>query len=295
MIIVKLQGGLGNQMFQYALGRRLALLHKSDLKLDLHFLNDKTPKAHFTMRDYELGAFNLVCDFSGYDEVKHFYGNKVISKFKRKFGNIKYCNENGQRFQPKVFDLKEDIYLDGYWQSEKYFASIRSNLLSEFSLKESILDKLEINASLKQIKELINTTNSVSVHFRRGDYVSDTVTSQFHGTCSMQYYEEAIKLIASKIQNPYFFLFTDDLDWVMNQKIIEGFPTTLAFTSDMYLDMHLMSLCKNNIIANSSFSWWGAWLNQNEEKLVIAPKRWFAKEELNPQTQDLIPQKWIRL
>jgi hypothetical protein len=237
----------------------------------------------------------LACDFSEYIETEHFYRNNLISKIKRRLGSLKLVNEKGYQFNPEIMELKGNIYLNGYWQSEKYFEAIRSNLLSEFSLKNSLLDKLESNESLRKIKALINTTNSVSVHFRRGDYVSDSVTSQFHGTCSMSYYQNAIKRIVAEIPNPHFFLFTDDPEWVKSQKIIEGFPSTLAVTSNMHLDMYLMSQCQHNIIANSSFSWWGAWLNRNPEKLVIAPKRWYAKVELNPQTQDLVPENWIRL
>lgn len=295
MIIVKLQGGLGNQMFQYAIGRRLSLLKQSTLKLDLSFLNDKNPTAHYTIRNYELDPYNLVCDFSKYVETEHFYRSNLLSKIKRKLGSLMLVNEKGYKFNPEILELKGNIYLNGYWQSEKYFEAIRSNLLSEFSLQNSLLNKLESDKSLKRIKELINSTNSVSVHFRRGDYVSDAVTSQFHGTCSINYYQNAIKQIATQISNPHFFLFTDDPDWVKSQKIIEDFQTTLAVTSNMHLDMYLMSLCKHNIIANSSFSWWGAWLNRNEDKLVIAPKTWYAKDELNQQSQDLIPQNWIRL
>lgn len=295
MIIVKLQGGLGNQMFQYAIGRHLSIIHNTVLKLDLSFLNDKTPRANFTIRNFELDAYNLVCDFSEYIGTEQFYGNNLLSKIRRKLGSLKQVNENGHQFNSKILELKGNIYLNGYWQSEKYFKSIKSNLHSEFRLKNSLLDKLENDESLQPIKELINTTNSISVHFRRGDYVSDSVTNQFHGTCSINYYQEAIKLIASKIQNPHFFLFTDDPEWLTNQKIIEGFPSTITITSNMHLDMYLMSLCKHNIIANSSFSWWGAWLNLNEEKLVIAPQRWFAKDVSNQQTQDLIPQNWIRI
>ena len=295
MIIVKLQGGLGNQMFQYAIGRQLSIINNTYLKLDLSFLNDKTPRANFTIRNYELDAFNLACSFPEYIEIKHFYQNNLISKIKRRLGSLKQVKEKGLKFNPNILELKGNIYLSGYWQSEKYFEAIRSNLLSEFSLKNSLQDKLESDESLQQIKELINTTNSVSVHFRRGDYVSDSVTNQFHGTCLMNYYQDAIRRIADQIPNPHFFLFSDDPEWVVSNRIIDDFPTTVVTAPNMHLDMYLMSLCKHNIIANSSFSWWGAWLNPNPEKMVIAPKRWFAKDELNLQTQDLIPQNWIRL
>jgi len=295
MIIVKLQGGLGNQMFQYAVGRQLSIINNTTLKLDLSFIKDKKLREHFTLRDFELEALNINCEYSSLDDVKHFANNNIISKIKRKFANTKLLTEKGKRFQSEVLDSGKEIYLDGYWQSEKYFEKIRTELLSEFSLKKSSLDKLNNNESLKQIKELIESSNSIAIHFRRGDYVTDTVTNQFHGTCSIQYYQDAIKLLAQKVQSPHFFLFSDDPEWVLNNRVADDFPTTVVTTLDMHFDMYLMSLCKHNIIANSSFSWWGAWLNRNSEKLVIAPEKWFADCNMNDQTIDLIPEKWIRI
>lgn len=295
MIIIKLMGGLGNQMFQYALGRRLALLNQVDLKLDLTELLDRTPKANVTFRDYELGVFQINSEIAKEKEVRLFYHNDIISKIKRLIISTKLLTEKSLNFDPNILDSGNQVYLSGYWQCEKYFEPIRNVLLSDFTLRQSFLDKLTTDERIRNIKNQIKTTSSVSVHFRRGDYVSDLVTNHFHGTCSMSYYQNAIERIAVEIANPHFFLFTDDPDWVINQKIIESFPTTLVLTSNMHLDMYLMSLCKHNIIANSSFSWWGAWLNQNEKKLVIAPKKWFADSNMNDQTIDLIPEKWIRI
>ena len=248
MIIVKLKGGLGNQMFQYAYGRKLTLERQATLVLDKTYL---TPIRQLitgtTTRHYELGEF----------------------KIKAKFTKAKGHN-----------------YLDGYWQNEKYFKDIRHILLKDFTLKK------KTNNFLK-LKKLIAETNSVSIHFRRGDYVKRAVTRKYHGVLNLNYYRRAIALIGEKVEKPNFFVFSDDISWVKkNFKI--GKP--LTFISGLRKltnseELILMSLCKHNIIANSSFSWWGAWLNKNPAKIVIAPKRWFrAKTD-----SEIVPQSWIKL
>jgi hypothetical protein len=254
---------------------------------------DRTPREHLTFRDYELGEFQINPLIAEESEVRLFNQNDPVSRIKRLFSRTKLVREKNLRFQPTILNSGDQVYLNGYWQCEKYFDAIRTELLNDFTLKYDLLSELHKN-QLEPI-ESINRTNSVSVHFRRGDYVSDEITNSFHGTCSIQFYHNAIKLMAKQVQSPHFFLFSDDPEWILKNRIINDFPTTVITTSNMHHDMYLMSLCKHNIIANSSFSWWGAWLNRNPEKRIIAPKRWFAKDELNPQTQDLIPQNWIRL
>lgn len=295
MIIVKLQGGLGNQMFQYAIGRRLALLHQVDLKLDLTELLDRTAKANFTFRDYELGVFQINSLIAEVEEVSLFNQNDIVSKIKRLFIPIKLVLEKSLNFEPMIQYSGDQVYLNGYWQSEKYFESIRTVLLSDFTLRQSFLDKHTADEQIKTIKNHIETTPSVSVHFRRGDYITETITNSVHGTCTVDYYRNAINLILEKVESVHLFLFSDDPEWVLINQLFDDLPTTVVTTSDKHLDMYLMSLCQHNIIANSSFSWWGAWLNRNQEKIVIAPKMWFRKDDLNQQTQDLIPQNWIRL
>jgi len=295
MIIVKLQGGLGNQMFQFAIGRRLALLHMVDLTLDLTELLDRTPKSNFTFREYELGVFQINSQIAAEQEVRVFNQNDIVSKIKRLFISTKLVPEKSLNFELTILNLGNQVYLNGYWQSEKYFESIRTVLLSDFTLRQSFLDKHTADERIKTTKSQIETTPSVSVHFRRGDYITDSITNIAHGTCTLEYYRNAINLICEKDASVHLFIFSDDPDWVQTNRLFDDLPTTVVTTSDKHMDMYLMSLCQHNIIANSSFSWWGAWLNRNPDKMVIAPKRWFAKEELNQQTQDLIPQNWIRL
>lgn len=295
MIIIKLLGGLGNQMFQYAIGRQLSNIYDSKLFLDLSFLLDKAPKENFTFRNFELSEFNIKAECKSNFEFDYLYNNSLISKVRRKIGRINLILESDMRFNPSVLLAGKNIYLDGYWQSEKYFEKIRSQILADFSIKKSISDKINNKESVKEIKDLIERTNSVSIHFRRGDYINNDVINSVHGICNNQYYYNAINLILNKVHSPHFFLFSDDPEWLLNTCLQIDIPITIASTSDKHLDMYLMSLCKHNIIANSSFSWWGAWLNPNPEKMVIAPQKWFAIDDLNQQTKDLLPQNWIRI
>ena len=139
---------------------------------------------------------------------------------------------------------------------------------------------------------MISQTNSVSLHIRRGDYVSNQKTNQTHGTCDLDYYQRCITEIEKEVENPYFFVFSDEIEWVKeNLKINHPAEYVDQNTGDKsYEDMRLMSQCKHNVIANSSFSWWGAWLNSYPDKIVFAPKRWFASDKHN--TKDLIPEGW---
>jgi len=295
MIIVKLQGGLGNQMFQYATGRQLSVLYDTKLKLDLSFLLDRSLKEDFTFRDFELGKLNIVAEFVKLKDVQFFLKEDFISRLKKRFGRFQLFKEENFSFQQEIFSKGKSIYLDGYWQSERYFINIREKLLSEFTPDRGTLSKLNENPVLKNFREQILNNQSVSVHFRRGDYISNKVTNSYHGTCSYQYYNDAIGLIKQKTGKPHYFLFSDEPEFLTSLDFIKEIPSTTVTSNDPHLDMHLMSLCKHNIIANSSFSWWGAWLNQNPDKIVIAPERWFAKDELNLQTKDLVPSKWIRI
>lgn len=294
MIIVKLQGGLGNQMFQYAIGRKLSLLNKTKLKLDLNFLLDRTPRSNFTYRDYNLNIFNLKLDFATQDEIKPFI-NYLDSKIKRKIyaylflgKNNKYISEKQFTCDPSIFKLTGNIYLDGYWQTEKYFADIKDILYREFTIKypQDIISR--------EISNRIESTQSVSIHIRRADYVQNQVTYNIHGICDLDYYYNCINSLLDKIQNPHFFIFSDDPQWVKENLKLD-YPMTFVDHNDAsknYEDLRLMSQCQHNIIANSTFSWWGAWLNQNPNKIVYVPPKWFSDQTRD--TKDIIPETWIK-
>ena len=197
--------------------------------------------------------------------------------------------EKSFSFDKRVFDLNGNIYLDGYWQTEKYFKEIEEIIRKEFTVKNELADKN------KEIAEEIKKTNSVSLHIRRADYITDKRTNSHHGTCGSAYYEQAVAIIAEKVKTPHFFVFSDDMDWA-KKSIILDFPTVYVDHNNAvtnYEDLRLMHLCKHNIIANSSFSWWGAWLNNNPQKIVVVPKRWFVTDKMD--TRDLIPNTWVKM
>jgi hypothetical protein len=291
MIITKLKGGLGNQLFQYAIGRQLAFNLNSELKIDVSFfLNTKDA----TPRDYKLYFYNINVHFATNKDITKVLGSVFFRSFKRRcwkmgfdFFHWNYVREDVFGFYPEILELKGDVMLEGYWQSERYFNSIRSILLDEIRL----VNQFETTKFSTFASEIQNC-ESVAIHIRRGDYVNHpTVNAQF-GVINMEYYSNAIVEIAKRLKTPIFYIFSDDIDWCKN-----NLPTTDAhhFVSGFadYEELMLMSSCQHQIIANSSFSWWGAWLNINPNKIVIAPKQWFASPDLD--TSNVVPESWIRL
>lgn len=288
MIIVKLMGGLGNQMFQYAAGRCLAHLHKTELKLDLSYLN-ADPKNKYTKREYKLDVFNLNTEFATEKDIQTFLpldkgkmSNTLMRKLPILFSKV-VANESGHNFMKEFYSFPKHVYLNGFWQSELYFEPVIDILRKEFTLKEKLsMGNLELSNK-------IVSCNSVSLHIRRGDYIDNKETNAFHGTCSLEYYHEAINYLKSRSQDLNLFVFSDDVIWAKDN-LRTDIPISFAdLNNPGHIDMHLMSLCKHNIIANSSFSWWGAWLNQDPGKTVIAPKNWFTGTFL----KDIYPKGWL--
>lgn len=292
MIIVKLIGGLGNQMFQYAVGRAVA--HRTNIPLKLDITNFE----EYKLRTYQLSCFNIQEDFASIEEVEWFkpqsrniiaFTNCKIQEILLPWHKHRFIKEREFLYDPDIIRIKGNAYLDGYWQSEKYFIDIADIIRHEFTMK------LKPNNTNSQMLTKINSINSVSLHIRRGDYVSNPITMQIHGVLSLDYYRSALNLISKKVKNPYIFVFSDDIAWVKN-----NLKTSLPLyfidhnTVDKdYEDLRLMSRCKHHVIANSSFSWWGAWLNNNKDKMVIVPKKWFC--DPNRNTKDLIPKKWLKV
>ena len=284
MIIVKLNGGLGNQMFQYAIARHLALLNRSSLLFDIDLLLHNTVENY---RGFQLRVFNI----SGKTVTKRKHFGKDINH--EKLNNFFHVNEKKVfHFDESVLELRGDIYLEGYWQSEKYFTDIRNVFLKEFVIKT------RINKINKDILESIRKSNAVCVHVRRGDYISNLNTYSNHGFCSLQYYKDANTMIVDKTQNPKFFIFSDDPAWCKSSLSFIS-PSCIVDVNPPnkgYEDLRLMMNCKHFIIANSSFSWWGAWLSKNTNKIVIAPKQWFKlKHKWGDYTKDLFPKEWIQI
>lgn len=288
MIILKICGGLGNQMFQYAMGKSLSIDKNCDLKLDI------TTYDKLKNRPFELSIFDIENQIANETTLAKFsYKKNLFTRIQKKIDKLKspykrvVIKEQNFNFDRNILDLdvEKGIYLEGYWQSEKYFFHNSETIRKIFTFKP------ELSIENKKNIELICNTNSISLHVRRGDYLNNKRLF----TCSLDYYQKAIEYISKKVSNPTFFLFSDDPDWVKhNLKISYDHHFIINNNNNNdFEDMRLMSLCKHNIIANSSFSWWGAWLNNNHDKIVIAPKNWFKDNNIN--TDDLIPENWIKL
>ncbi|MDD2851998.1 MAG: alpha-1,2-fucosyltransferase [Desulfuromonadaceae bacterium] len=296
MIIVKLWGGLGNQMFQYAAARRLAHANGVPLKLDTRWFVSNS--SIDTPRSYELDVFTLQTDLATATESRRLGGldtrrwPKVAKRLLAAWGYTppkSYVVEKHYYFDAGILQLKDECYLDGYWQSEKYFCDAAGLIRNDFTVKP-IPD--DANGGL--LRE-INGCESVSLHFRRGDYVTNANAAAFHGMIPLDYYAAALKTIGVRVTSPRLFVFSDDQEWV-KQNLKTGFPVTYVEgngAEKAYEDMRLMSACRHHIIANSSFSWWGAWLGANPDKTVIAPRNWFIDSAVD--TCDLIPDSWVRL
>ncbi|OGI07766.1 MAG: hypothetical protein A2Y40_09295 [Candidatus Margulisbacteria bacterium GWF2_35_9] len=287
MIITSIYGGLGNQMFQYALGRKLAIITNQDFKYDL------TAFKKYKVHQYGLSSFNIKGSIAIDSEIKKLKYQKPtildLLLFHKNLNLDSYIKETIFSFDKSVLKIVDDVYLDGYWQSEKYFLDIRKELLSDFSLIDEVIGEGA------NYLEKINQTNSVSIHIRRGDYLSNNQASLIHGICSKDYYIKSMTYIESQIKNPIYFVFSDDQAWVKKEITSKHPIYYMDFNGPEknYEDLYLMSQCKFNIIANSSFSWWGAWLNEHKNKIVIAPKQWF--QNFKYSDDDLIPPSWIRI
>lgn len=287
MIIIKLQGGIGNQMFQYALGRTLSHIH------GVPFFLDATDYEHDTLRSYALSCFRIQEQFAPAKEIARFHRfqkrrGKMWSFYNYFFADeSRYIEERQFNFDSRILKTRNDAYFDGFWQTEKYFSPIVNTIREEFRLKVPLGDRL---ASLQH--EIEHSEQSVALHVRRADYIANPGTHAYHGVCGKEYYNRAVEILSKKSSRLHLFIFSDDEIWA-KENLRYPFPTTYISRESAkdHEDLYLMSLCKNNITANSSFSWWGAWLNKNPQKIIIAPKRWVATPKLN--TSDLIPSSWI--
>lgn len=297
MVIVKIMGGLGNQLFQYAAAKRLALKHNVELKLDPNFENDK-------LRNYKLQYFNIEEQIATKDEIldltvsfkKH---NKIKNKIQRKLQLLKpYYKRRYYKHKTWINDLgvlkaTKNVYLDGYWAREKFFTEIKNELVGLFEIKEEF-----VTTDFLTLKKEIEKVNSVSLHIRRGDYAKNLKTLNFFGLMSIEYYQKSIDYINKKHNNNVFYVFSDDIEYVkqnfdFNAKVIYVENKDLQD----YHELKLMSFCKHNIIANSTFSWWAAWLNENFEKTVIAPNKWYndKKAQAYYEKYSIVPKTWIKL
>jgi hypothetical protein len=268
MIITKLQGGIGNQLFQWAYGKYLSVKYQTPLYLDLDYyinVNKIDTKREFSFDKFSNLEYNIL-------------PNKNISSWstENKY-RIQTLNDNFI-FSELNYDYDSHYFLNGYWQSEKYFSSISHLIKDNLKPNSSVIDKLSQRYPIDK--------NCVSLHIRRTDYVT---SNGYHPVQSIEYYQKALEIVGSY---DHLLVFSDDIKWCKenlnfeNMIFVEG--------NDDVEDLWLMSMCKNNIIANSSFSWWGAWLNSNVNKKVVAPENWFG-DQTNLDYSDIIPQSWIKI
>lgn len=296
MKYVALTGGLGNQMFIYAFCEELrARGYKSVL-----FIQHRYNLKKYGHQGYELEKLFAIQPDEGFISKLKLWWLMVFSQLSRVLPvrfrpelfsaiGIRYVmvSENFI-YYPDVFDFsgKNELFR-GTWQSEQYFKNAKEIIRQRYVFKSALLSE----QTTAMAAEICNC-NAVSIHIRRGDYLSDHYANGFAGVCTPEYYAKAIEYIKSRVENVRFYIFTDDPEWVnANFQLTNAVYVQHNTGADSWQDMYLMSQCSHNIIANSSFSWWGAWLNANPAKIVIAPAKWWRLFEKD----DVVPEEWIRL
>lgn len=286
MVKVKIIGGLGNQMFQYAAAKSLAVKNETEVSANISAFSS------YEVHPLRLDKLSCNCKFDTKINAKYRllgmpYLGRVFSKISPMFN---LYVENGLAYHEAFFDLGRDVVLSGYFQSEKYFLNIRQLLIQEFSLSEPL------QAHEVFFENQILESNSIAIHIRRGDYISNLSANSVHGTCENDYFIKALSYM--KKENllssvTTLFIFSDDIEWCQDNLAFDYKTVFVKGSSDRpEVDIHLMSKCKHQIISNSTFSWWGAWLNTNPEKCVIAPLKWF--KTLHDST-DIVPEQWKQL
>lgn len=293
MILLRLMGGLGNQMFQYAFGRCLAVRRRVELRLDLRWFEENRS------RQYRLDSFPIAASIASARDTEmltregwcglaqrvtsglppstwHRMPRTVMEQ------NLRYDHSHGER-------LADYLHYTGYWQCEKYFLPIADELRKTFHSRHAR------SAGFRHWSEMILGAQSVSIHVRRGDYLHDEASNRVHGTCEIEYFRAAMRIISGRVPNAHYFLFCEDPDWCRDFFKDDASALIVDLTgeeSDLE-QLDLMRLCRHHIISNSTFGWWGAWLATEGDSIVIAPRQWFADPALD--STDIVPDRWIRI
>jgi Glycosyl transferase family 11 len=293
MVIVRIMGGLGNQMFQFAAGYALARRHRVPLLLDI-----SSYQSYGLHHGFELSRiFSMEALIAQPNDIKSALGwqghpyvyRPLRSRYFSKLRKHGWIVEPHLHFWPSFFDTPDTCYLDGYWQSEKYFANVQTTIREVFNFSALMTDQNN------QTADVIENTNAVSLHVRRGDYATNPKTLAFLGLCTLAYYQTAIQHIQEHVSNPIFFVFSDDIAWCKDNL---NLPSTCHYINhnsgnSSYLDMQLMSLCKHHVVSNSTFSWWGAWLSGSTDGIKIAPTPWFSHPDVSDES--MVPSNWLKL
>lgn len=290
-VIARIEGGLGNQLFQYAAARSLADRLNCDLALDLRGLDENGD------RPFQLNLYKIRAHIASNQELENLPKPRSTrwGRIRSSFSQSMPAIYSYPIFWPRNFSfdsrfekITHPVFLVGYWQSEKYFLWNRHCLLNDFQLYTPLPETAPFLQNIR-------STESVALHIRRGDYVTNTAAANFHGVCDLSYYQHAVKSLRSQLEDIQIFVFSDDLDWAKtNLKLTVPLHYVDINTSDKgHLDLELMRQCRHHIIANSTFSWWGAWLCTSKDQVVYAPARWFKNSKTD--TSDIIPTRWNRL
>jgi hypothetical protein len=291
VIVVALKGGLGNQLFQYAIARRLAEDTGQPFKLDL------TAYQYDSGRRYALGPFSVRGEIASEADIRRVkplvkdagrHSPSILWNYLR-YSKTWVQERTPYTYDPSIVRPRRDVYLDGYWANEGYFASIEPIVRREFTVRAE-----PDRANAAMAREIASVT-SVCVHVRRGDYASDPATQKFHGLAPVRYYERAVERLTKTVRDPHLFVFSDDADWT-KEHLRLGYSTTYVTHNAPdkdYEDLRLMAACRHHVIANSSFSWWGAWLAKQQGQIVVAPEKWLNEPSID--TRGATPARWIRL
>jgi hypothetical protein len=285
MVIVKVLGGLGNQMFQYAYAKSLQSLGHN-VKIDNSSFDTYTLHG-----GYQLDKYDIDLEIASRDDILSVCKGSIGKKILRVMGigGMTKVKESGLIFDNRYLNIGDCAYVKGYFQSELYFRGVREALIRQFSLHK-------VSSYTKVIEnQILNESSSCSLHVRRGDFIN-SVNIDIHGFCGVDYYMKSIDLISAKFKDTRFFVFSDDMNWVKKHLAIKNAVyLDSKDLRDPHEDIYLMSLCKNNIIANSSFSWWGAWINKNKQKNVIAPRKWFEDNKLQKESKTIVCGDWTKV
>ncbi len=288
MITVEMSGGLGNQMFQYAIVIKLRYLGK-DVRVRHYFPSNG-------LRRIEIGCFRGIApgDLISYDESETGRLSGIINVIKNRVYPTTTIKDKIIHYQPDVFEHNNAI-LEGYWQNEKYFSDIRQQILDVFTFKKELQAKWNRTIDDTYCSFAPEGKESVSVHVRRSDYLD--FTNIYGGICTVDYYHNAITYMKERLLDPVFYFFSDDIEWVRSVLIPElrdktkfSFEIVSNEYEEVGMDMWLMTRCRHHIIANSTYSWWGAWLGTNPDKIVTAPPVW-----MNGYSDDIICSDWVKI
>ncbi len=292
MIIIKLQGGLGNQMFQYAIGYCLAEKYNTELRFDTNYLLNRSIKHRLHVnRDLDLDIFGLNLTIACQKDVSRLrdrFGIAFADKTANRIFGLKntYIREPRYQFTPDIMECGSDVYLEGFWQSEKYFKPVEQAIRAQFVIK----DRMEADAA--EFAKKISAENAVCVNVRRGDFIANP----FHVVLTPEFYQRAENILLSKIDQPLLYVFSDDLAWCQENLHFQS-PVTFVshgYSGKKFQDyFRLMSSCKSFIIPNSTFAWWAAYLSNSESKTVITPTKWYNDESWS--TEDLLLKHWLTI